>query len=532
MKRWNGWGEEEVNFPLSPLASKMLQEKIGPGEVHATTNLQDILTKIPPSRLPDKDFIDQGEQIRLTHSCGQSLPDWIELRFGKVKHFTDGVCFPTTTEEVESIISLAKREKIALIPYGGGTSVLGHIKPVDNVKRPVLTVNLQKMSNLFELNETNRLARFGAGILGPNLEAALNKSGYTLGHFPQSFEYSTLGGWIATKSSGQQSLGYGRIDQLFQGGLCLTPSGRINILPNPGSAAGPDLKELILGSEGRFGFITEALVKINPLPEKEEFLAVFFPDWEQGCLAARTLVQGALPLSMIRLSNPLETAISLVLSGHDKLIGPLKKYLAWRHVYEQGCLLMIGFSGKKHKISKASKEIISLLKRQFQAVYLGKFMGQAWKKNRFKAPYLRNTLWEKGYAVDTLETAVPWDQVTPIMHRIESALGTALADEGERAIAFSHLSHLYPTGSSIYTTFLFRIASSADLTLKRWQRLKQAASKAIIASKGTISHHHGVGLDHRDYLIHEKGALGIKTLQTICNHFDPQQCMNPGKLIS
>ena len=381
------------------------------------------------------------------------------------------------------------------------------------------------------LQPDNRLAVFEAGIRGPQLEQQLNSKGFTLGHYPQSFEYSSLGGWVATRSSGQQSRRYGRIEDLFAGGEVFTPRGSIRLPPFPASAAGPDLRQIVLGSEGRLGVLTTATVRISPLPESDNIYGVFFPSWDEGCQAARRLAGTDIPFSMLRLSNPLETKTNLALAGSERQISLLRRYLGLRGIAApDACMCLIGFCGSR-RMTTAARAAASSLIRRHKGVWVGRPMGRAWKKNRFRSAYLRNSLWDLGYAVDTLETALTWDKVTPAMHSIEHAIHESLQDNNQSGHVFSHLSHVYPSGSSIYTTVIFPLTESPAQTLAVWQSLKDAASRAVVAAGGTISHQHGVGRDHRQYLKFEKGALGISTLHEVFHHLDPEQCMNPGKLV-
>jgi alkyldihydroxyacetonephosphate synthase len=480
--------------------------------------------------LPEHPLVDNQPLTRLLHSCGQSTTDWIALRSGKIKSFPDGVASPTNEDEIAHLIGYAHDCGAAVIPYGGGTSVTGHITPLPG-DQPVITIDLHRLNRLQSFDPKSRLATFGAGVTGPDLEAQLRARGCTLGHFPQSFECSTLGGWVATRSSGQQSLRYGRIEKLFAGGTLISPIGQLELPVFPASAAGPDLRELVLGSEGRIGIISKATVRASLLPEKEEFHAVFFPDFDHGCEAVRQMLSANLPLAMLRLSTAMETITSLALAGHEKLIGALEKLLSLRGLGSHKCMLLIGFSGSASMVRVTRREAMSMAAKQ-DGVAVGRTFGEQWIKNRFRTPYLRNTLWERGYAIDTLETATGWNNVPAMLDGIEDSLRTALAEFGERVHIFTHLSHLYPYGSSIYTTYLFRLARDPEDTLQRWVQLKSAATKVIVALGGTISHQHGVGLDHLHYLPAEKGQLGMQALGNIIHYFDPHGMMNPGKLIA
>lgn len=529
MKRWNGWGDTTTDYPLPATAVPFLTAHVGPGMPTQDAALADVVASVPPSRLTAHKLINQEAETRLRHACGQSLPDWVAMRYGRFPAFPDGVAFPTVDAEVRELIQYAIDTNAKLIPYGGGTSVVGHVNPQPG-DAPVLTVDMGRLNQLRHFDRQSLLATFGAGTPGPDVEAQLRAQGCTLGHYPQSFELSSLGGWVVTRSSGQQSRGYGRIEDLFAGGALESPAGSWKLPPHPASAAGPDLRQLVLGSEGRLGILTEATVRARPLPESEEFHAVFFPDFARGQTAVRQIVQAGVPVSMLRLSTAVETTTTLALAGHERLIGGLETLLGLRGVDDDKAMLMIGASGSNALIKMARKAAIDVAK-EFGGVYVGQTFGKQWVKGRFHTPYLRNTLWEMGYAVDTLETAVPWPNVDKTLADIEAALHSAIADEGEKVHVFTHLSHVYPTGASIYTTFLFRLAADPDVVLARWGKLKAAASTAVVANQGTISHQHGVGTDHAPYLPAEKGELGIAVLQDALRRFDPYGVMNPGKLI-
>lgn len=527
MRRWNGWGDERNSYPVKPAAARFIESRLGPARPLPEASLETVLAQVPDSRLPPHPLITVDAAERVRHARGQSLPDWLAMRSGQYGVFPDGVAFPSTTGEVRSLLDLARQQEIMVIPYGGGTSVVGHITPVPG-ERPVLTVDMGRMNQLLNLDEASLLATFGAGVAGPELEAQLRARGYTLGHYPQSFELSTLGGWVASRSSGQQSMRYGRIEQLFAGGSMETLQGSLRIPTFPASSAGPDLREMILGSEGRLGILTEVVVRVLPLPEHESFHVAFLPDWPAARDAVREIVQGKLQLSMLRLSSAVETATQLVLSGHPKLVGALEKYLSLRSVGEGKCMLTYGVTGSRAQCRAALRQTNRLIRRA-GGVTTGTALGKKWQHSRFRTPYLRETLWQMGYVVDTLETATDWPRVDGMVAAIEGALRGAA--DGSPLHLFTHLSHLYPQGSSIYTTYLFPMAESYEQTLQRWQRLKDAASGAIVGAGGTISHQHGVGRDHAPWLRAEKGELGLGAIDALCHYFDPLQRMNSGALL-
>lgn len=527
MKRWNGWGNPQTYYPLPEPARDYLTSLFGQLDPAPDASFEAVLRSVPDPRLPAHPLVDVSPAARLTHARGQSLPDWVALRSGRIPAFPDGVACPTDEEQVRALLTFARRVGAAVIPYGGGTSVVGHINPLAG-PAPTLTLSLERMTRLLELDEIGQTAVFEAGVTGPALEAALAARGYTLGHFPQSHEYSTLGGWIAARSSGQQSYHYGRIEQLFLGGHVETPLGSLDLPHFPASAAGPDVREMILGSEGRMGVITRARVRISRLPQAEAFYGVFFPTWEQGMEAVRCMAQERLPVSMLRLSNPQETETTLILSGKPWVETALRG-LGWLGYGPERSLLIFGVTGSAAHVRRTRRQAAAICRR-FGGLFVGTAAGHTWQKNRFLAPYLRNTLWETGVAVDTLETVIPWPRLGEAARAAPAAIVAAMEKFDEKVLAFAHLSHIYRDAASLYTTFLFRRTADPDELLERWQAMKHAASLTIQQFGGTISHQHGVGTDHAAYLPAEKGALGMEAIRAVCKAFDPDGMMNPGKL--
>ena len=530
MRRWNGWGDDQTDYPLTAEARAFLKERVGEGTPSKDADRASAVAAVPQSRLTDHSLWNTDADVRLLHARGQSFPDWVALRSGQLGPFPDAVALPECHEDVVAVLSLAQKSGAAIVPYGGGTSVVGHLN-VPQGERPVLSLSLERMNRLLDLDETNALARFGAGTPGPQVESQLLAHGWVLGHFPQSYEYSTVGGWVVTRSSGQQSMRYGRIENLFDSGRLVTPRGELAVGGPPASSAGQDLRECVLGSEGRMGLLTEARMRVRRAPEQEAFHAVFFPDWDSGLTAVREITQAGVPLSMLRLSNPVETDTQLRLAGKEKQIAWLKRYLGLRGIGEGMTMLMVGVTGSARQCRRMRGDALSLCRAQ-GGVHIGRSIGKGWSKNRFHGPYLRNELWEAGYAADTVETAVNWTGATALMHGIEAAARAALEQFGERVHAFTHLSHVYRQGCSIYSTFVFRAAATPEENLARWKVLKSAASEAIVQHGGTISHQHGVGTDHAPYLVHEKGERGLELMRAIATEFDPDGIMNPGKLLA
>ena len=536
MRRWNGWGDDSVEVELAPEARTFLEARIGSGSAPQDATFDRACTQVPPGRLAHHPLVDTSPTVRARHALGQSLPDWLRLRHGRLGNVPDGVAFPESSSQVRELLAWAARQDAMVIPWGGGTSVVGHLGVPEGARfaaRPVLAIDMCRMRALISLDREALLACFGAGVTGPDLEAQLRAHGYTLGHYPQSFDYSTLGGWIATRSSGQQSLRYGRIEQLFAGGRVETPAGTLDIPSFPASSAGIDLREMVLGSEGRLGIVTHANMRISRVPEHEAFHAIFFPGWQQALQAVRVLAQSRLGLSMLRLSNARETATMLALAGQGQ--GPggglLERYLDWRGCGADKCMLLVGASGARTQVTQALQAARAMAQRH-RGVHTGAALGEHWRRNRFRGVYLRNAAWELGYAIDTVETALDWPHVTRAMDAVERAAGAALEAFGERVHACSHLSHLYPQGASVYTTLVYRLAGDYELDLLRWRQLKERVSGAVVGCGGTISHQHGVGTDHAPWLAAEKGELGVGAMGALLRHFDPDARMNPGKLLA
>ncbi|OFA31136.1 FAD-linked oxidase [Glaciecola punicea] len=542
MKSWNGWGDEKNNFEfgLSKDSQNYIANILGESTVLPQITLDDAIAKVPQSRAPQHKLINTDAEVRLRHCRGQSIPDWLATHSGDFGTFPDGVAFPSTTIEVQELLQFAKQEDLIIIPYGGGTSVCGHINPEEN-ERPIITVALTKMNNLIALDQNSQIATFGAGTLGPDVEKQLSLHGYTLGHFPQSWELSTIGGWVASRSSGQQSLRYGRIEKMFAGGKIETLQGTLEVPTFPASSAGPDVREMILGSEGRIGIITEVKVRVTKIAEQENFYVAFFPSWLIGMMATRKIVQQGTQLSMMRLSNPVETASHLKLGGNETSVKYLETYLSIRGIPKtnepQKTMFTFGITGSKAQCKSAlkiTKQFIS----EHKGIYIGTALGKHWEHSRFRSPYLRQGFWDVGIMVDTMETCLDWSVVPEASKDIELSIANALKCElnltpnnNEKVHVFTHLSHFYGQGCSVYTTYLFRMDKDYDKTMQRWLKLKAAGAEAIIRHGGTISHQHGVGKDHAPYLLAEKGELGMKAIKGLCHVFDPEQRMNPGTLV-
>jgi alkyldihydroxyacetonephosphate synthase len=528
-RRIIGWGFEGESFPPSPQLVALLERRVGRGAPFPAADPAS-LQPPPPQRLPELPVTASAEPAdRLAHARGQGLPDVLRMRTGSLPAWPDAVCRPADADEVEALLDACSREQVRVIPWGGGTSVTGGVNPAPGAG-PVLTLDLAALSGLRAVDPVSRLATFGAGATGPEVEAALAEHGLTLGHFPQSWELSTVGGWVVTRSSGQESLGYGRIDDLVSGLEAVAPAGRLSLPAQPGSAAGPDLRRLLLGSEGRFGVVTSVTLRVRPRPAVTTVEAALMHTWADGLEAARDLVQGGARLTMTRLSDAAETEVAMAIGLADTFAAPLvRAYLRLRGLGPDSCLLLYGAAGEP---VDADAELASArwVIGRHRGIHLGRRPGRHWLSDRFRHPYLRDALLDGGYLTDTLETAATWSGLDALRDGVTAAITGAAARANERAAVLCHVSHPYQDGASLYFTLFLTATGDLDRDVARWAEVKRAATAAIVAHRGTISHHHGVGRWHAPWLPAELGEDAVELLGAAARHLDPRGILNPGVL--
>ena len=536
--RWWGWGEDGHAVPLSHAAEDLLRDELGadPGVRKPPVAFDKV--SLPEPKLPDAlrerlatalgaEGLRDDRQTRVAHAVGRSYPDLVRIRSGDASSAPDAVVLPGSAEVVATVLGLCAEHRVAVVPFGGGTSVVGGVEPVREGLAATVSLDLGRLSGTVEVDRTSLTARADAGLLGPELERRLHEQGVTLGHFPQSFEYSTLGGWVATRSAGQASTGYGRIDELVEAVRCVTPAGELGTKAVPASAAGPSLRELVVGSEGVLGVICEATLRVRPAPAARRYEGWSFASFAEGCDAFRVMEQAGAAAHVNRLSDEDETRLAMALASSGSTTEKLgRRYLRMRG-HDGGCLAIVGFEGSEEEVEDRRRETSGLL-RAGGGVALGHRPGEAWYRTRFAAPYLRDELLDRGVLVDTLETATGWSKLAQLHQAVREALRASLAGRGAPPLVMCHVSHLYPSGASLYFTFLARQEEDA---LAQWQAAKTAASEAIVAGGGTITHHHAIGRDHRRWLAAEDGELGIEVLRAAKQRLDPTGIMNPGKLI-
>ncbi|MCS7282741.1 MAG: FAD-binding oxidoreductase [Anaerolineae bacterium] len=547
--RWWGWGTLDRTFPLEgrPHFWPTLKEWLGlPEELTERPPVPLEAVRLRPSRLDDpvlaslrrllgEDTVRLDLRARVEHAFGKAYRDLVRARAGMFPNPPDAVVYPADEGQVAALISWAVDREILLIPFGGGSTVLGAVEPPED-DRPAITVDLARMDQLRWLDRVSHLACIQAGATGPEVEAQLNAQGFTLGHFPQSFEFSTLGGWIATRAAGQTSTGYGKIEDMTQAVRMVTPVGVVETRNTPATATGPRLLDLFVGSEGTLGIITEAVMRVRPLPEVQDYRGFLFRRLEDGIAALRDLMQAGPRPTIARLSDAPETAAFAALAHtHSGLRALLDRVAEWYlgrkglTPGDEACFLLLGYDGPAREVRALWRRATAVC-RDHGGFPLGRRFGESWKRERFVHPYLRDTLLGVGVMVDTLETATTWSNLMHLYEVMTGAVRAALCEtDGGPGYVMTHISHIYPWGGSLYTTFLGRQAVGAEI--EQWWTVKRAATEAILAAGGTLSHHHGIGRDHASYLDGEIGPVGLRALRAIKDALDPMGVMNPGVLL-
>lgn len=525
-----GWGEPGAGPRLPDHAQAFLRETLGvSGEVvDRPVALEDV--RVAPPALPEglrtqleavvgAAAVRDDREIRVLRAAGKSYLDLLNQRAGACEDAPDAVVAPGSHDEVLGVLRACMQAGAAVVPFGGGTSVVGGLAPLRGDHGALVSLDLGRLDGVVELDERSATARIQAGLRLPECERILNARGYTLGHFPQSFEWATVGGCVATRSSGQSSTGHGRIERNVVAVRCATPVGDLSTLDAPGSAAGPRLQELVVGSEGALGVITEAALRVRPVATERRYEGWFFRSFGEGWEALRRLAQDGRAPAVARLSDEAETRMSLALSGGHSLTARAGAAALRARGYGEGSVMILGWEGHEavvHHRPDAARRL-----KAAGGMAAGRSPGAAWLASRYAGPHLRDDLLDRGVMVETLETATSWSNLGALYRAVREALAPAHV--------LCHVSHLYPTGASLYFTAF--AAQDRDDPRGQWRRLKASASEAIVTAGGTISHHHAVGRDHAPYLGAEVGPLGLDVLRTLKDRVDPAGIMNPGKLL-
>ena len=526
MMKWDAWGDPKAAKPLSDGIRNLLEQALGVEDA-SLPELEPAQVRLRPSALSpaDRDALAEivgtehcgvDDHARLLRAGGKSTLDLLRRRDPGVQDAPDAVLLPADEKEVAEILRMCGQRSIAVVPFGGGTSVVGGLDPLRGEFKAVISLDLRRLNQLHSLDEVSGEAELGAGVTGPEAERLLGELGFSLGHFPQSFQFATIGGFAATRSSGQDSAGYGRFNDMVRGLRAVTPAGVLDLGRAPESAAGPDLRQLLIGSEGVFGVITRVRVRVHPAPAVARYEAWSFPDFATGADALRAVTQTATGPTVIRLSDEAETGVNLATAdsiGEDSVTG--------------GCLAITVFEGSKEHVESRHAETRAVMTAH-GGTSLGEAPARAWEHGRFNAPYLRDSLLSAGALCETLETATNWSNIPALKSAVTEALTTALAETGTPALVLCHISHVYPTGASLYFTV---VAGQRGNPIEQWRKAKTAASDAMMRTGATITHHHAVGADHRPWMRDEVGDLGVQVLRAVKATLDPAGILNPGKLI-
>jgi alkyldihydroxyacetonephosphate synthase len=523
---WSGWGDPAQAGPLPDGVRQLLRDGLG---VRTATppppSLDDLV--LTPVRLPGAvgerlaTIVGDGNMLvdpeaRARHALGKSTLDLLALRSGTALPAPDAVVLPRSHDEVLAVLQQCSDHRVAVVPFGGGTSVVGGVEPEAADFDGWVALDLGRLDALLGLDEESRLAVLQPGLRGPEAEELLAPRGYTIGHFPQSFEYATLGGFAAARSSGQASAGYGRFDELVMSLQVATPAGTLALGRAPKSAAGPDLRQLILGSEGTLGVITELTVQVRPLPQTRIYEGWRLASFAHGIATLRSLIQdGPIP-TVLRLSDEAETAMGL---ARPDQVGAAAA--------PGGCLAIVGFEGSADDVEARQRAAGVRLTAAGATPVPG--AGESWAQERYRGPYLRDALLDAGALVETLETVTFWSSLERLYAAVTNALRASLTAAGTPPVILCHVSHVYPSGASLYFTVA---CAQAEDPIGQWRQAKAGANDAIVDAGGSISHHHGVGRDHRDWYQVEVGPLSTAVLRAVKQTLDPAGILNPGVLIA
>lgn len=513
------WGNPAEAAPLPQATRDLVELVLG---VHDTPAVEAVALPEPGlsavvldelRTLLGADHVHTDDETRRLRTRGKSTPDLLRARAGDLADAPDVVVRPVDHDQVQAVLDLAVRHRIAVVPFGGGTSVTGGLVARREGLTGVLSLDLCRMKALREVDTVSMTAVLEPGLRGPEAEALLAEHDLTLGHFPQSYEYASIGGFAATRSSGQASAGYGRFDSLVVGLTVATPQGRLELGSAPANAAGPDLRQMLLGSEGTLGVITAVRVRVRRRPTITIHEAWQFDTFAAGSDAMRHLAQAGLLPTVIRLSDEAETAINLASQSDVGGEAPT------------GCLMIVGHEGTDTHLVETRRSLVSGQLEKLGGTSLGEERGEAWARGRFHAPYLRDSLLDVGVLVETLETATFWGDRERLYDAVKQALVGVL---GEKTLVLCHISHVYETGCSLYFTVA---APGGDTPLATWQQAKAAATQAMVDAGATVTHHHAVGSDHRPWIAQEIGPVGVQILRAVKQELDPAGVLNPGVMI-
>ena len=548
--KWWGWGEEGISFRHDdkPAFGSFVKSVIDIDVTKAPAAVADLgCLPIPPSSAPPElraslqaavglDNVKDEALDRVVHGYGKGLRDLVRIRRGDVGRLPDLVVYPGSEDDVVQIVCIALALNAVLIPFGGGTNISGSLEAPRTERRTVISVDMGRMSSVLDIDEVARLARVQAGALGPDIERHLNARGYTLGHFPDSFNHSTIGGWIATRSSGMQSDKYGDIADLTRAVRVVTPTGVLAMRPVPSSSTGPSVREMILGSEGRLGIITEATVHVHRIPQKRQIYGYLFPDWSRGLKAMTAIAASDAAPSVTRVSDANETRFYFATKKHEALVARAKSAISKfylqrikRFDLDQICLSFIGYEGSSEHVD-IQKRLVDEIVSRHEGICVGAGPGELYDQKKFDTPYLRDFLLDRGALADVSETSAPWSRLENLYGGVVKRARKAFQEIGVRGYVMCHLAHSYHSGACLYFTFAFR-PSDENRALEQYDVVKSAIQQGFIDLGGTLSHHHAVGVEHAAWLTEDISPAGVTMIRSLLDGVDPGHNFNPGKII-
>ena len=548
--KWWGWGVEGVSFhhenkpAFRPFVINAIDLDVNTAPA-APMSLDDLA--IPAPLIGDQLLAELSDAVgaenavqddldRIVHTYGKSARDLLRVRAGDIPRVPDVVVYPGNEAEVQLIVDRAVAADAVIIPYGGGSNISGSLHAPEDETRPVISLDLGRLNQVIDIDEDSGLARIQAGAQGPDLEEQLAVRGWTLGHFPDSFTHSTLGGWVATRSSGMQSDKYGDISDIARGMRVVMPGKVLEIRPLPHTSTGPSVREMVLGSEGRLGVITEVTVQVHRIPEVRLILGYLFPSWEAGLAAIQEISTSDAHPSITRVSDAKETAFSFATrkkSGRISISSLISKGMmkvlqrrGWK--LDEVCLSFIGYEGGQAHVAR-QKAIVKDIVSRHGGIVVGKGPGELYDQKKFDTPYIRDFLLDRGAIGDVSETAAPWSKLLPLYTNVLAAAEKVYAHLGVAGWIMCHLSHSYHSGACLYFTFAFK-HDGVD-PLGQYEPLKNAIQQAFVDSGGTLSHHHAVGTEHAAWLEQDISAAGVHMIDGLFTAMDPGRTLNPGKII-
>ncbi|MGB0098552.1 MAG: FAD-binding oxidoreductase [Solirubrobacteraceae bacterium] len=548
--KWWGWGDEGVAFTH--------QDKPGLGPFLQRAISVDVATDVSRPvafetlRIPDPSlasslrlaleralgdkWLSTDPHDRVVHARGKSLRDLVRQRRGELGRLPDVVVRPGDEDQVSAVLVAALEADAVVIPFGGGTNISGSLEASAAETRAIISVDVGRMDRVLEIDEVSRLARVQAGVPGPDLESQLNGPGWTVGHFPDSFTHSTLGGWIATRSSGMQSDKYGDVADLTRGLRVVTPMGPLVIRPVPSTSTGPSVREMVLGSEGRVGIITEATLQVHRLPSRRTILGYLFPSWSEGLAAMRDLAASEVSPSLTRLSDAAETEFSFATRKTPTVLDRLKsiavsEYLRRRRGFDLAamCLSFVGYDGSERHVA-AQRRAVGRIFAGHGGVCIGSGPGELYDQKKFDTPYIRDYLLDRGALADVSETAAPWSFLPTVYENVMAAARGGFEHLGVHGYIMCHLSHSYRAGACLYFTFAFKPLPGRE-ALEQYDIVKSAIQQEFVDSGATLSHHHAVGTEHARWLEQDISPPAVAMLRALFDGFDPGANLNPGKIL-